>query len=493
MTSDAAPAPGADPSDERSRVPRPRGGFDDTAEIPPVRDDAEREAVAVPVAEVVGDGNPVDSEVVGDAEPVAPEAVGDVERAAPEVVDDVERAAPGIAGDVERAAGEPSGGAEANDDRPTGPIPVVTSTAPPSQGPPPAPARLPRRVSAWSVGSGGASRLADRQAPAPAAPPWAPVEVPPAPAGPSAAPAWAPVADAGTVGPSAPAWAPVSRSGEPTPPAVDHAAGVTASESDAAPDADARVTEGALPDDPVAARRTDEPAAQAAESPEGVESARAMAESPEGVESDRAVADSAEVVESDPAVEDAPDGVRSDPEVEGAAASIEPETPGRAPHSAAARPGSPPPERHAPPATPRVYVDGSALSRYLAGAPARDAWLAWTREHEAELVTTPLGLTELRRVAQPRGVEAHGTAHEVAGRIEVTRFSDQTLRKATSVTSVLSPFLALHLGAALAHPDVTAVATYDVQLARVASLYGLRVVTPGWPDKWWERDLTPWG
>jgi hypothetical protein len=139
-----------------------------------------------------------------------------------------------------------------------------------------------------------------------------------------------------------------------------------------------------------------------------------------------------------------------------------------------------------------VYVDGSALSRYLAGAPAREAWLAWTKDHEAELVTTPLGLTELRRIAQPRGLDAHGTAHEVASRIEVARFSDQTLRKASSVTSVLTPFLALHLGAALAHPDVTAVATYDVKLARVAAIYGLRVVTPGWPDKWWERDPTPW-
>jgi len=157
-------------------------------------------------------------------------------------------------------------------------------------------------------------------------------------------------------------------------------------------------------------------------------------------------------------------------------------------------PAAPPSRTPAGPAgTARVYADGTALSRYLAGAPAREEWLAWTREHEAELVTTPLGLTELRRIAQPRGVEAHGTAHDVAARIEVARFSDQTLRKATSVTSVLPPFLALHLGAALAHPDVTAVATYDVHLARVAVLHGLAVVTPGWPERWWERDPTPWG
>ncbi|WP_235518533.1 hypothetical protein [Cellulomonas sp. Leaf334] len=136
----------------------------------------------------------------------------------------------------------------------------------------------------------------------------------------------------------------------------------------------------------------------------------------------------------------------------------------------------------------RVYADGSALSRYLVGAPCREQWLAWTAEHESQLVTTPLGLTELRRVAQPRGVDASGVAHEVEERLEVIRFSDQTLRAATKVSGVLPPFVALHIGAALAHPDVSSVATYDVQLAQVSALHGLAVVSPGWPSAWWERE-----
>ncbi len=143
----------------------------------------------------------------------------------------------------------------------------------------------------------------------------------------------------------------------------------------------------------------------------------------------------------------------------------------------------------APPrAVTRVYADGSALSRYLVGAPCRDQWLAWTAEHESQLVTTPLGLTELRRVAQPRGVEATGVAHDVEERLEVIRFSDQTLKAATKVSGVLPPFVALHIGAALAHPDITSVATYDVQLAQVSALHGLTVVSPGWPSRWWERE-----
>jgi predicted nucleic acid-binding protein len=142
----------------------------------------------------------------------------------------------------------------------------------------------------------------------------------------------------------------------------------------------------------------------------------------------------------------------------------------------------PPPVR-----SPRVYADGSALSRYLDGAPCRAQWLAWTAQHEDELITTPLGLTELRRIAQPRGVEATVVARDVEERVEVVRFSDQTLRAATKVSGVLPPFTALHLGVALAHPDVGGVATYDLELAQVCALHGLTVVSPGWPAHWWER------
>lgn len=136
---------------------------------------------------------------------------------------------------------------------------------------------------------------------------------------------------------------------------------------------------------------------------------------------------------------------------------------------------------------PRVYVDGSALSRYLAGAPSRDAWLAWAADHEDRLVTTFLGVSELRRVARPRGVEAHGVAHDVTDRVEVVRFSDQSLHAAARVATVLPSFVALHVGAAVAHAQVGAVATYDAQLAQVAVLHGLEVVSPGWPAGWWER------
>ena len=140
----------------------------------------------------------------------------------------------------------------------------------------------------------------------------------------------------------------------------------------------------------------------------------------------------------------------------------------------------------------RVYADGSALTRYLDGAPGGAQWRAWAAEHEQRLLTSPLGLAELRGTARARDAAARAVAHDVAERVEVVRFSDQTITRATDVAGVLPPFVALHAGIALADPQVTAVATYDVRLARVAALHGLLVVTPGRADRWWEQDATPW-
>ena len=136
----------------------------------------------------------------------------------------------------------------------------------------------------------------------------------------------------------------------------------------------------------------------------------------------------------------------------------------------------------------RVYADGSALAQYVDGSSSHADWLDWAKDHEDELITTPLGLTELRRIALPAGVEARGVARAVESRVTVVRFSDQTLRAATKVSGVLPPFTALHIGAALAHPGVVAVATYETQLARVAALHGLLVVSPGRAPFWWESD-----
>ena len=145
-------------------------------------------------------------------------------------------------------------------------------------------------------------------------------------------------------------------------------------------------------------------------------------------------------------------------------------------------PGFPPPFGGS--RVPATYVDGSALAQFLPGAAHRDAWLVWT--YGRRLVTSPVGITELHGLAFPLGVAARAAADAAETNVEVLRFSDQALQTASHVSTALSSFVALHLGTAVAHPDVDTVATYDVDLARVAALYRLAVVSPGWPDRWWE-------
>ena len=135
----------------------------------------------------------------------------------------------------------------------------------------------------------------------------------------------------------------------------------------------------------------------------------------------------------------------------------------------------------------RTYVDGTALSRYLDGAVEHAEWTVWADEHVGSLVTSELALSELRREAEPRGIDARQTARDVADRIAVVRFSDQSLATAAMASAVLPPFAALHLGVAVAEPGVGAVATYDRVLAQVAVIYGIDVVSPGRAARWWER------
>jgi predicted nucleic acid-binding protein len=134
----------------------------------------------------------------------------------------------------------------------------------------------------------------------------------------------------------------------------------------------------------------------------------------------------------------------------------------------------------------QTYVDGTALSRYLDGAVEHADWLDWAADRAGSLVTSELALSELRRAAEPRGIDARQTARDVADRLSVVRFSDQCLAIAAMASSVLPPFAALHLGVAVAEPDVTAVATYDRVLAQVAVIYGIDVVSPGRAAQWWE-------
>src|SRR5665648_1190146 len=86
-----------------------------------------------------------------------------------------------------------------------------------------------------------------------------------------------------------------------------------------------------------------------------------------------------------------------------------------------------------------IYADGAALSRSLRGAAESASWLRWAAEHADQIVTSPLALTEVRRVADPLGPVAREMARALARTVTVIRFSDQSLRSATVAASVLPP------------------------------------------------------
>lgn len=135
-----------------------------------------------------------------------------------------------------------------------------------------------------------------------------------------------------------------------------------------------------------------------------------------------------------------------------------------------------------------MYLDGSALCRFLPGVRFFEEFTAWAIPRLDTLATSQLGLTELRQAAAlyPRDEKdnAFEVIEEVRARIPVVRFSDDNVQVSTHAASVLRPFAALHLGAAVAHPSIDTIVTYDPDLAKVAELYNLTVVSPGLPAGW---------
>jgi len=138
-----------------------------------------------------------------------------------------------------------------------------------------------------------------------------------------------------------------------------------------------------------------------------------------------------------------------------------------------------------------VYVDGSALSRYLPAAPEARPWASWASEHEGVLVVSAVSVLEARVTAGLLGTDATLALLAVLVRVPRMRLSDQVLRRAVLLPGDLGPFAALHVGAARAHLDVRTIATYDPATARAAATVGLDVVSPGRPAGWWGSSQVP--
>ncbi|MGO1317903.1 MAG: hypothetical protein ACTMIR_12830 [Cellulomonadaceae bacterium] len=132
-----------------------------------------------------------------------------------------------------------------------------------------------------------------------------------------------------------------------------------------------------------------------------------------------------------------------------------------------------------------IYADGSALRRSVAQDPEAPAWRTWLNENAANVVVSEGGLVELRRAADARDGAARQAAHVLVRELRVARIPDRAVDLATRLEPVLGFLGALHIGVAVAEPDVDGFVTYDRDVARVARMHGLTVLSPGRPDAWW--------
>ena len=127
-----------------------------------------------------------------------------------------------------------------------------------------------------------------------------------------------------------------------------------------------------------------------------------------------------------------------------------------------------------------VYVDTSALAALLIDQPESAALLDWLDSTAAELVSSDLLETELRRVAVREGLDQSDVTRLLDG-VALAALDRAVYRGAGYLPM---PYLrtldALHLEAAI-RLDASAVLTYDRRLGEAARAAGLDVIAPAGP------------
>ena len=127
-----------------------------------------------------------------------------------------------------------------------------------------------------------------------------------------------------------------------------------------------------------------------------------------------------------------------------------------------------------------VYVDTSALAALLIDQPESAALLDWLDSTAAELVSSDLLETELRRVAVREGLDQSDVTRLLDG--VALAALDRAIYRGAGYLPM--PYLrtldALHLEAAI-RLDASAVLTYDRRLGEAARAAGLDVIAPAEP------------
>lgn len=126
-----------------------------------------------------------------------------------------------------------------------------------------------------------------------------------------------------------------------------------------------------------------------------------------------------------------------------------------------------------------LYLDTSALTKFMVLESESAALRAAVAEYP-RTATSALAEVELMRVAHRLDEDLTEKAREILDSVEVSELTPAILRIASNVlpSTHLRSLDAIHLAAAMALPDLTAVCTYDVRMAQAARDLGLRTIAP---------------
>lgn len=124
-----------------------------------------------------------------------------------------------------------------------------------------------------------------------------------------------------------------------------------------------------------------------------------------------------------------------------------------------------------------LYLDTSAAAKLLQDEPESAALNAFLRSAEVPLVTSRIGIVELRRVGRRVGVADRADA--VAATLVAVELDELVERRALEVDSGLKTADAIHLAtAALVGETLQGFVCYDARLASAAETLGLTVLAP---------------
>jgi predicted nucleic acid-binding protein len=124
-----------------------------------------------------------------------------------------------------------------------------------------------------------------------------------------------------------------------------------------------------------------------------------------------------------------------------------------------------------------LYLDTSATAKLLQEEAQSRALGLYLRSADVPLVTSRVGIVELRRVG--RGVGAADRADALAATLVVVELDEIVEREALDVDARLRTSDAIHLATAILMGDeLTAFVCYDERLATAASASRLSVVAP---------------